>query len=104
MTASTSQPRHPEVALGVMKRSFATISLVDEVISAWQQSNTPVEPSWQTEERRRRADADEAAEGFVLIDAAALDPEAQVISYVSVCNVSVNCSITSKIILSKSLK
>ena len=68
-----------DTALGVMRRSFATISNVDEIIAAWRQSNAPIEPSWQTEERRRRADADEAAEGLVLIDAAALDPDGRAV-------------------------
>jgi ureidoacrylate peracid hydrolase len=64
-----------DTALGVMRRSFATISSVDEIIAAWQRSNAPVEPSWQATERRRRAQAEIDAEGLVLIDAEALEPE-----------------------------
>jgi ureidoacrylate peracid hydrolase len=71
--AESARSNH-EVALGVMKRSFATITSIDDVISTWQQSNTPAEPSWRSDIRRERAGRDRDTEGLVLVDADRLDP------------------------------
>jgi len=63
-----------DTGLAVMKRSFATIAAVDEIVTIWQQSNAPVEPSWRSDVRRNRASRDRDSEGLVLIDVDTLDP------------------------------
>jgi ureidoacrylate peracid hydrolase len=71
--AEALQERH-DTALAVMKRSFATIAGIDEIVTTWRQSNAPVEPSWRPDARLDRAGRDRTAEGLVLIDVDALDP------------------------------
>jgi ureidoacrylate peracid hydrolase len=71
--AESVQERH-DVGLAVMRRSFATIAAIDDIVTTWRQSNAPVEPSWRRDARRERAGRDRGAEALVLIDADALDP------------------------------
>jgi ureidoacrylate peracid hydrolase len=62
-----------DAAIAVMTRAFATMTTIDEVVTAWQQSNAPIEPSWRPEVRRDRASRSRDAEGLVLIDLVNLD-------------------------------
>jgi ureidoacrylate peracid hydrolase len=71
--AEAVQERH-DTALAVIKRSFATIAGIDEIVTAWRRSNAPVEPSWRRDARRDRAGRDRNAQGLVLIDIDALEP------------------------------
>jgi ureidoacrylate peracid hydrolase len=63
-----------DAAIAVMTRAFATMTTVDEIVTAWQQSNAPIEPSWRPEVRHDRASRSRDAEGLVLIDLGNLDP------------------------------
>jgi ureidoacrylate peracid hydrolase len=71
--AEAARERH-DIALGVMERSFATITSIDEIATAWRQSNAPVAPSWSANARRERNAGAREAEGLVLVDADRLDP------------------------------
>jgi ureidoacrylate peracid hydrolase len=57
-----------EAALIVMKRSFATVTAIDDIVTTWQQSNVPIEPSWRPDVRRTRMVRDRESEGLVLVD------------------------------------
>jgi nicotinamidase-related amidase len=57
-----------------MERSFATITSVDEITTAWRQSNAPIAPSWKVDARKERNASARDAEGLVLVDADRLDP------------------------------
>jgi ureidoacrylate peracid hydrolase len=70
--AEAAQERH-DIALGVMERSFATITSIDEITTAWRQSNVPVAPSWSEDARKKRKGSARSAEGLVLVDADKLD-------------------------------
>jgi nicotinamidase-related amidase len=70
--AEAAQERH-DIALAVMERSFATITSVDEIATAWRQSNVPVAPSWREDARKKRKGSAQSAEGLVLVDADKLD-------------------------------
>lgn len=70
--AEAGQVYH-EQSLAVMKRAFATVTEVDDVINAWRQCTARIEPSWRAAARRRRADEDMSAEGLVLVDVEALE-------------------------------
>jgi len=71
--AEAAQERH-DIALAVMERSFATVTSVDEITTAWRQSNAPVAPSWKADARKARNAGARDAEGLVLVDADKLDP------------------------------
>lgn len=64
-----SQTERHDIALEVMQRSFASVSNIDQIVSAWARSNAPVEPSWRPEARRQRAVSERSADGLLLIDA-----------------------------------
>jgi ureidoacrylate peracid hydrolase len=70
--AEAAQERH-DIALAVMERSFATITSVDDITTAWRQSNAPIAPSWKTDARTERKRGARAAEGLVLVDVEKLD-------------------------------
>jgi ureidoacrylate peracid hydrolase len=71
--AEAAQERH-DIALAVMKRSFATITSVDDITTAWRECNEPVAPSWKADARAERKGNARDAEGLVLVDVAKLDP------------------------------
>jgi nicotinamidase-related amidase len=56
-----------------MERSFATITSIDEITTAWRQSNAPIAPSWKADARKQRKGSARAAEGLVLVDTDKLD-------------------------------
>jgi len=54
-------------SLGTMKRAFATLADVDDIITAWHERSP--QRQWHDVSRRERAEHDLRAEGLVLVDA-----------------------------------